>query len=56
MWILAPIWTSWQIDSMKLPDVILQFCHWIADDLSRKMGPVEIRVRASLSLNGRTEQ
>lgn len=49
--------TSSRIAAMKpRPDMILQFCHWVADDLSRTMGPVEIRVRASLSLNGRPEQ
>jgi hypothetical protein len=49
--------TSSQIAAMNpRPDMILQFCHWVADDLSRTMGPVEIRVRASLSLNGRPEQ
>jgi vitamin K-dependent gamma-carboxylase-like protein len=49
--------TSWQIDSMKLrPDMLLQFSQWAADDLSRKMSPVEIRVRAYLSLNGRRQQ
>jgi hypothetical protein len=47
----------WQITSMKpRPDMILQFCHWVADHLSGTMGPVEIRVRALLSLNGRPEQ
>jgi len=49
--------TRSQIDVMKSrPDMILQFCHWAAEDLTRKMGPVEIRVRAWLSLNGRPEQ
>ena len=49
--------TSWQIAAMKMrPDMILQFCHWAADDLRRKFGPVDIRVKASLSLNGRPEQ
>jgi len=49
--------TSWQIASMKLrPDMILQFCHWAVDDVSRTMGPVEIRVKASVSLNGRIQQ
>jgi hypothetical protein len=49
--------THSQIASMKpRPDMLLQFCHWVADDISRTMGPVEIRVRALLSLNGRPEQ
>jgi hypothetical protein len=49
--------TGWQIAAMKLrPDMILQFCHLVADDLSRTVGPVEIRVKSSLSLNGRPAQ
>ena len=36
------------------PDLILQFAHFLRDDFeTRGMGPVEVRVEALVSLNGR---
>jgi hypothetical protein len=35
------------------PDLILQLAHHIRDDFSRRHGPVEVRVDAFVSLNGR---
>ena len=39
------------------PDMILQLCHHVAEDLRSKGHPkIQIRARASVSLNGRTKQ
>jgi hypothetical protein len=35
------------------PDLILQLAHRIRDDYERRVGPVEVRVQADASLNGR---
>lgn len=39
------------------PDMILQLCHHAADDLRRSGHPkIQIRARASVSLNGKAQQ
>jgi len=50
--------TGWQYDEMaSRPDMILQFAHFAGKELSRQAGqPIEIRVDATASLNGRRDQ
>lgn len=39
------------------PDMILQFCHYLADQFRAKgNGQVQVRVKAMASLNGRKKQ
>jgi len=55
---LSPYMNAMQRDEATgRPDMILQLAHRVADDLRREGHPrIEVRARARVSLNGRTEQ
>ncbi len=47
----------WQVSRMLTrPDMILQFCHRVADDLRDRFPGVEVRADVRVSLNGRPPQ
>ncbi|MCB9641498.1 MAG: HTTM domain-containing protein [Myxococcales bacterium] len=59
-WLVTPraYLTALQFKMMSTqPDMILYFAHWLAKDFARRgIGPVEVRVNAFASLNGRPMQ
>ena len=60
--------TIWEVDPMDYlnhkqwemmiftPDMILQFCHHIADDMRQEYGQIEVRAKVVQSLDGRKPQ